>query len=121
MAIAKDFQDLVVRQEAHRYVLSIYKATNHFPRNEQFALTSQVRRAAASITSNIAEGFGRKQVKDKEHFYVMARGSLDETRNQLLLARDLQYLSSDQYKLLEDQAITVAKLLGGLLRAHKKF
>jgi four helix bundle protein len=82
----KSFTDLRAWQEAH-------KLADSFPSAEQFGLTGQARRAAVSVSSNLAEGFGRDSQKDKEHFYVMASGSLYEVKSQLLLARDLGYIS----------------------------
>lgn len=113
------FQDLTVWQEAHKLVLSIYKLSKQFPKDEQFALTNQIRRAAVSITSNLAEGYGRKTSKDKENFYIMARGSLDEVRNQILIARDLGYIDRSKIIAIEEQTDVVGKLLSGLLRAHR--
>jgi four helix bundle protein len=78
----KDFKDLNTWREAHKLVLMIYGATKTFPREEIFSLTSQVRRAAISITSNIAEGFGRQGYKEKIQFYYFAQGSLIELKNQ---------------------------------------
>jgi len=88
----QSFTDLVTWQEGHKLVLDIYKSTKSFPKEEMFGLTNQIRRAVVSITSNIAEGFNRKSIKDKTHFYVMAHGSVAEVQNQLLIARDVQYL-----------------------------
>lgn len=116
---SKTFKDLVVWQEGHKLVLIIYKLTKAFPREEQFALTSQLRRAAVSITSNIAEGYGRRQPKDKEHFYQMAKGSLDEVANQVQIARDLGYMSGDQADVIDQQQESVSKLLSALLRTHR--
>ena len=76
-------------REAHKLVLLIYKTTKGFPKKELFGLTSQLRRAAVSITSNIAEGFSRQGYKEKLQFYYMALGSLTESQNQLLIAKQL--------------------------------
>lgn len=114
------FTDLKVWQVSHKLVLLVYKATDTFPSSEQFALSSQLRRAASSVTSNIAEGYGRTSEKDKEHFYIMASGSLYEVKNQLILARDLGYVAPDFFAELAEQANTSHKLLNGLIRAHRK-
>lgn len=87
------FTDLRVWQLAHQASLSIYKATNSFPSSEQFGLTSQMRRAIVSVSSNIAEGYGRSTEKDREHFYTIASGSLYELKSQLMVAHDIKYLT----------------------------
>jgi four helix bundle protein len=89
VAPAKSFQDLLVWQKAHRLVLEVYRPTKTFPRDEQYGLTSQMRRAAVSIPANIAEGFKRKGRADKGRFINTAQASLEETRYYLILARDL--------------------------------
>lgn len=113
------FTDLTTWQEAHKFVLAIYRITENFPPRENYALSSQIRRASLSISSNIAEGFGRRSAKDKEHFYVMAYGSLVESENQLIVAKDLDYIDSDTFESLERQAHSVGQLINGLLRAHR--
>src|SRR3989338_7264449 len=87
------FTDLRVWQEGHKLVLMVYRETKHFPDEERFGLTSQVRRSAVSVTSNIAEGFGRFSYKEKLQFYHTSLGSLFELQNQLIIARDIGYLS----------------------------
>lgn len=79
-AAVKRFQDLIVWQKAHEFVLCIYRVTGHFPNDERFGLTSQLRRAAVSIPANIAEGFKKKTVPDKLRFYNISQGSLEECR-----------------------------------------
>ena len=88
---AKTFQDLVVWQKAHEFVLSIYALTKDFPKNELYGLTSQLRRAAVSVPANIAEGFKKRGKADKARFYNIAQGSLEECRYYLILAKDLEY------------------------------
>jgi len=116
----QSFTDLTAWKEGHILVLSVYKETSSFPKEEVFGLTSQVRRCAVSITSNIAEGFSRRTSKDKMQFYYIARGSITELQNQLLIARDVKYLSEEKFKLLADQSVVVQKLLSGLIRYLKK-
>jgi four helix bundle protein len=87
-----------VWKEGHKLVVMIYKATKRFPKDELFGLTNQIRRAAVSITSNIAEGFSRNTFKDKTNFYAIALGSLTETQNQLLVARDVGYMDNNLFK-----------------------
>src|SRR3989344_3697710 len=88
----RSFTDLKVWQEGHRLVLMIYQVTNNFPGKETYSLTDQMRRAVTSVTSNVADGFGRQTYKEKVQFYYLAQGSLIELKNQLLIARDVGYL-----------------------------
>lgn len=112
----KSFTDLTAWKEAHKLALTIYKITDEFPVKEIHGLTSQMRRAVVSISSNIAEGFSRGSVKDKYQFYLIAYGSLTELQNQLLLSRDLRFCSNEKFKFAADQSIKVAKLINGLKR-----
>ena len=105
---AKNFQDLIVWQKAHQFVLSFYKASRKFPNNEIYGLTSQFRRSAVSIPANIAEGFKRKSKPDKFRFMNIAQGSLEECRYYLILAKDLKYGAPDE---LNVQLEEVSKLL----------
>ena len=88
---AKTFQDLIVWQKAHQFVLSVYSFTSDFPKTEMYGLISQFRRAAISIPANIAEGFLKKGLADKVRFMNTAQGSLEECRYYLILSRDLGY------------------------------
>ena len=88
---AKSFQDLVVWQRAHQFVLDVYRLTDCFPRNELYGLTSQLRRAAVSVPANIAEGFRKQSQQDKARYMNIGQGSLEECRYYLILARDLGY------------------------------
>src|SRR3989344_4185938 len=112
----KSFTDLNAWREAHSLVLDIYQITKQFPREEQFGLTNQIRRAVVSITSNIAEGFSRNSYKEKSQFYSMALGSLTEVQNQLLIARDLKYIAESEFTKFAEKTITVNKLLNGLIK-----
>lgn len=85
------FEDLETWQFAHKFALGIYKITKGFPKDELYGLVSQLRRAALSITSNIAEGFSRYHYNDKIRFYYNARGSISEVKNCIILSRDLNY------------------------------
>jgi four helix bundle protein len=105
---AKSFQDLVVWQKAHQFVLSVYNYSDYFPQKEIYGLTSQFRRAAVSIAANIAEGFKKKGRSDKARFLNIAQGSLEECRYYLVLAKDLGY--GDNPELLP-QLEEVSKLL----------
>jgi four helix bundle protein len=96
MTPSKTFQDLIVWQKAHQFVLNVYSYTQKFPREELFGLTSQFRRAAVSITANIAEGFKKRSVRDKANFLNIAQGSIEECRYYLILSQDLKYGDSRQ-------------------------
>ena len=112
----KSFTDLSAWQKSHKLVVNLYKITKSFPKSETYSLTDQMRRAATSITSNIAEGFSRKSPKEKTQFYHMALGSLTELQNQLLIARDVDYLSTEDFKQIADQTVDCSKLINGLIR-----
>ena len=117
----KAFTDLNAWKESHSLVLMLYKATKNFPKDEMFGLTSQMRRAAVSITSNIAEGFGRQTYKEKVQFYYMAQGSLTELKNQVIIARDIGYLEDANFQQLEKQSNIAHRLLQGLITKSKTF
>jgi four helix bundle protein len=105
---AKSFQDLIVWQKAHEFVLSIYLLSEGFPKSEIYGLTSQIRRASISIPANIAEGFKKKTKPDKARFMNIAQGSLEECRYYLIPAKDLEY--GDSLELMP-QLEEVSKLL----------
>ena len=117
----ESFTDLQVWQAGHALVVEIYKVTKQFPREESFGLTSQIRRAAVSVTSNIAEGFGRQSYKEKVQFYHMSYGSLVEVENQLLIARDVGYVSSGDFLRLKAMTTDTAKLLRAFISKTKTF
>jgi four helix bundle protein len=121
MKVIKDFTDLNSWREAHSLVIMIYKITNKFPSNEKFRLTDQLCRASISITSNIAEGFGRYTYKEKVHFYYMASGSISELKNQILIAKDLGYIHNNEYQELDKKIILATKLIKGLIRKSKEY
>ncbi len=116
---ARSFTDLIAWQEGHKLVLQVYAETKNFPKEEVFGLVNQLRRAVVSITSNIAEGFNRRTEKDKLHFYTMAIGSVGEVQNQLLIARDVKYITGEKFSKHAEQSILVHKLLTGLIRSIK--
>ena len=111
---AKTFQDLIVWQKAHAFVLSIYKSTKNFPKEELYGLTSQFRRAAISIPANIAEGFRKMTRPDKHRFMNIAQGSLEECRYYLILSKDLGYLDTGN---LMKQLEEVSKLLNAYAKS----
>ncbi|UJS18814.1 MAG: four helix bundle protein [Candidatus Jettenia sp.] len=88
---AKSFQDLIVWQKAHQFVLAVYRFSEDFPKKELYGLISQIRRSAVSIAANIAEGFKKKTRADKVRFMNISQGSLKECRYYLILAEDLKY------------------------------
>jgi four helix bundle protein len=111
---ARSFQDLIVWQKAHQFVLGVYRLSKAFPREEIYGLTSQFRRAAISIAANVAEGFKKKGRLDKVRFMNMAQGSLEECRYYLILTRDLGYADSlELFRQLEE----VSKLLSSYSNA----
>ncbi|MFA6518215.1 MAG: four helix bundle protein [Candidatus Shapirobacteria bacterium] len=116
-----EFTDLVVWQIGHETVLLVYKLVGKFPKTETYALVDQLKRAVVSITSNIAEGFGRKTYKDKVHFYYLSLGSLMEVKNQLIIAKDLGFISVDDFTKLLGKLMDVQRLLLGLIAKTKTF
>ena len=117
----REFTDLDAWKNAHVLVLGIYNITKKFPDSEKFSLTSQVQRASISITSNIAEGFGRQTYREKVQFYYQAQGSLTEVKNQLILSKDLEYINKLDFDRIMEQLIISHKLLQGLIRKSKTF
>lgn len=112
----KTFTDLNAWKEAHKLVLGVYEYTKSFPKEENFRLTNQLCRAVVSVSSNIAEGFSRNSAKEKSHFYAMSLGSLTEVENQMIIARDLGYISTEKFELINNQIVTVSKLINGLMK-----
>lgn len=106
---------LLVWQKSHKLTLKIYDITKYFPAAEQFGLTSQIRRAAVSIPSNIVEGKARSSKKDYRRFLLISRGSLEEVKYQLLLAKDLRYISYEVYMDILELTNEVGKMLNGLI------
>jgi four helix bundle protein len=116
----RNFYNLDAWKKAHSFVLEIYKITKKFPKEELYGITSQIRRASSSITANIAEGFSRYHYNDKIRFYHNARGSVSETQNFLFIARDLVYLSVEEFKYLFDLSEAISKLINGLIRSIER-
>lgn len=112
----RTFKDLTTWKEAHKLALFVHEYTKLFPAIEDFRLTNQICRAVVSITSNIAEGFSRNSAKEKSQFYAMGLGSLTEVENQLIIARDLGYISFAQFQKIEVQTLLVNKLIHGLMK-----
>ncbi|MGE3842923.1 MAG: four helix bundle protein [Vicinamibacterales bacterium] len=112
----KDFRDLSVWQKSHVLVLGVYEITARFPREEGYGLTIQLRRSAASIAANLAEGCGRTGDAELARFCSIALGSASELDYHLLLARDLQLISASTYVQLSEQTTEVKRMLSGLRR-----
>lgn len=119
MGTIQSFTDLEAWKQGHQLVLAVYKHTKNFPKEETFGLTAQIRRAAVSITSNIAEGFSRYSYAEKKQFYAMSLGSLTEVQNQLLIAKDVEYMPKNIFDELAQLTVAVSKLLNGLLKKTK--
>lgn len=117
----RSFTDLNTWQENHQLVLMIYKLLKKYPQEEQFALCNQMRRASISITSNIAEGFGRQTIKEKIQYYYQAQGSLTEIKNQLITSKDLGYINQEEFLKIINQANIGHQLLQGLITKSKSF
>ena len=113
----KTFEELNVWQKAHAFVLCVYKSSEAFPKKEDYGLTSQFRRSAVSIAANIAEGYRKRGKADKLRFFNIAQGSLEESRDYVILSKDLGYINSDVelelYRLIED----TSRLLNGYCKA----
>ncbi|MCD7913880.1 MAG: four helix bundle protein [Tannerellaceae bacterium] len=121
----QSFEQLVVWQKAHPYVLSIYRITRSYPKDEIFFLVNQMRRAAISVTVNIAEGYIRIGIKEKLRFYNILQGLLEETRNFIILSKDLGYISMEDKEDLYEQASEVSRMLNayckGLINNHEEY
>ena len=91
----KSFREMPVWQKAMELSIQVFKLSSSLPRSEDYGLTSQLRRAANSVSANIAEGFGRNTSKDKSNFYIISRGSAFETQNHLLYGKDVGYFESE--------------------------
>jgi four helix bundle protein len=115
----KSHRDLIVWQKSMDLVVAVYRATDAFPKSETYGLTSQIRRAAASIPANIAEGQGRRLSGEYLQFLANARGSLLELDTHLEIAHRLEILSNSDHVMLMERLIEVRKLLNGLMRSIK--
>ena len=109
------FRQLSVWQKSYALTLKIYNISKSFPNEERYGMTSQLRRAAYSIPSNIAEGYERNHRKEYLQFLHIAKGSLGEIETFLMLSRDLKYLTDDNYQELELQRAEIGKMLKGLI------
>ena len=112
----KNFRDLQVWHKAHELTLESYKATNGFPKQESFGLTSQIRRAAVSVAANIAECCGKRGNGEFQRFLGIAAGTASELEYHFLLAHDLNLIADLNYEQLNDGVVTVKRMLAALLR-----
>ena len=112
----KDFKELRVWSKAHELTMLVYRLTRTFPRDEVYGLTSQVRRSAASIGANIAEGCGRHSDGEMTRFLQIARGSASETEYHLLLAKDLGFLQEADFQVAEQAVVAIQRMLTALVQ-----
>ena len=111
----QNFKELKVWEKAHQITLSIYKASAHFPKEELYSLTNQLRRAASSIPANIAEGCGKNTQADLANFLNISLGSANETEYFLILSKDLDYLTEEQFSILSNSINEVKAMLISLI------
>jgi four helix bundle protein len=116
----QDFRNLEVWRKAHTLTLDIYRSTREFPSDELYGLTSQMRRSASSVPTNIAEGCGRSGNKELVRFLQISMGSASELEYQLLLSRVLDYLSPTDYESLHGQVVIVKKMAASLMRSLRE-
>ena len=116
----ENFRDLKVWVKAHQLTLHIYQQTRTFPRDEIYGLTSQIRRASASIGANIAEGCGRRSDPELNRFVQIARGSANELEYHLVLAKDLGFLAAEDFQELEAKTLEVQRMLASLAQSVRR-
>ena len=114
------FKDILAWQKAYVYCLTVYKVTADFPDFERFGLRSQFTRAAVSVTANIAEGYRKLSKQDKLRFFNIAQGSLEECRNYNILSKDLQYITEEDYYVLEEKLEIASKFLNSYCEGVRK-
>ena len=112
----RNFKELKVWQKSHKLTLAVYKGTAIFPKEEVYGLTSQIRRACSSIPANIAEGCGRGSEAEFAQFLQIAIGSASELESHLLLAHDLGFLKSNDYKLMEQETCEIKRMLATFIK-----
>lgn len=116
VSVVTKFEDLDVWRESQSFAVEIYRITRSFPKDELYSMTNQLRRAATSISANIAEGFGRETKKDKLYFYTIAYGSLLEVKNFLYLAQKLDYIDEPSLEKLLNHSVVCQRLINGSKR-----
>ena len=114
------YRDLIVWQKSFEFTKEVYRLTSTFPKEEIYSLTSQMRRAAVSIVSNIAEGFSRKSFRENAQFLSISFGSTSEVETQLLLAKDLHFASEKEFARAESLLLEIRKMLNTMLSNAKK-
>jgi four helix bundle protein len=115
----QDFRKLKIWQRSHQLVLKIYSATKTFPAEERYGIISQIRRSSASIPTNIAEGTGRRGNVEFARFIEIAFSSASEVQYQLILSKDLDYLSSDKFRELSNEIVEIKRMLTSFLNKLK--
>ncbi|NOR75274.1 MAG: four helix bundle protein [Draconibacterium sp.] len=115
-----NFRELNVWKKAMQLVAQIYKSTKHFPKEEQFGLTNQIRRCAVSIPSNIAEGAGRGSSKDFSRFLSISLGSSFELETQLIISKELNFITNESFNSIEKELIEIQKMIRGLQKSLSK-
>ncbi len=115
-----NFRELKVWQKAINLAAKVYKETEKLPKHELYGLTSQIRRCSVSISSNTAEGAGRQSKKESRHFLDVATGSAYELETQLLISKNLNYLKSEDFKILKEMNIEIQKMLYSLIKLLKE-
>jgi len=116
----KSYRDLIVWQKSVEMVTHVYKLLNAFPEDEKFGLTSQIKRSSISISSNIAEGYGRNYTKDYSRFLNIARGSLFEMQTQFLIAQNLNFINENDLTTINDLSVEIEKMLNSLINKLNK-
>jgi four helix bundle protein len=116
----RGYRDLVVWQDSMNLVVAIYRATAAFPKEERYSLVDQLRRAAVSVPSNIAEGHGRSRTGDYLRHLSITVGSLNELETQVQIARRLEYISNNDQQTLLDSCAAIGRMLGGLIRSLRR-
>ena len=112
----RNFQDLSIWSKSHLLTLKVYSITKNFPKEEMFGLISQMRRSASSIPTNIAEGCGRSTNPDFKRFLIIATGSSSELEYQLILAKDLKFITESKFKELETETIEIRKMIHSFIK-----
>ena len=115
----RTYQDLLVWQRSRELVKNVYLLTKEFPAEERYGLTSQTQRAAISVPSNIAEGFGRKSNQEFKRFLLISFGSLTELQTQITLAGDLEYIKDQEVQSINNEIDEICKMINGLLKKLK--
>ena len=116
----KNYKELKVWQKSYQLCLEVYKITKKFPKDETYGLISQIRRAAVSVPSNIAEGYGRKTTGEYIHALYIAYGSICELETQILISRDLDYIEPEAFNVLQREIGDVERMLKGLIKSLSK-